>query len=103
MTKNKLKKVDIYDIGDGLELLNVCIKNEEGKLEQIDTFVGNHDRQEYVSVGTAKELSDPGTVFSYASYVKMQKMNIKIYKEFYRDNLNGKVYTEDGGCYRVRN
>ena len=50
MTKNKLKKVDIYDIGDGLELLNVCIKNEEGKLERIDTFVGHHDRQEYVSV-----------------------------------------------------
>ena len=103
MTKNKLKKVDIYDIGDGLELLNVCIKNEEGKLERIDTFIGNHDRQEYISVGTATDLSAPGTVFSYASYVKMQGMNIKIYKEFYRDNLNGKVYTEDGGCYRVRN
>lgn len=34
------KKSDLYDIGDGLILLNIQTKNVEGVLDRVDTYLG---------------------------------------------------------------
>ncbi len=34
------KKVELYDIGMGLSLMNVLTKNEDGKLDRVDTYIG---------------------------------------------------------------
>ncbi len=104
MRKSKTKTANIYDIGDGLELINVCVKDPStGKLDRVNTFIGNHNRQEYLSVAGTKGLSEPGVIFSYSSYVREQEMLIPLYKQIYQDNLHGKVYMEDGRCYIVEN
>lgn len=38
MEKYTTKKVDLYDFGEGLTLMNVLTKNGEGKLDRIDTY-----------------------------------------------------------------
>ncbi len=97
MKKSESKNVYIYDIGEGLELLNICSKDPvSGKLDRVDTFIGNHARQEFVSVGRTEGLSLPGVIFKYSSYVREQEMMIGIYKEIYQDNIGGKVYDSDG-------
>ena len=105
MKKSTTKAVHIYDIGDDLELLNICTKNpENGKLDRVDTFVGHHARMEYVSVGVTKNLSAPGVIFSYSSYVREQDMLIDMYKEIYESNLDGKVYDAAGNLkYILKN
>ena len=90
MTKSKTKKVDIYDIGDDMELLNICVKNAEGRLDHIATFIGRHGSTEFISVGHTEGLADPGAIFSYASFVKMQKMHIELYKQIYADNMKSR-------------
>ena len=34
------RKVDMYDIGDGLTLMNVILNNEEGQMSEINTYSG---------------------------------------------------------------
>lgn len=34
------KRIDMYDIGNGLTLMNVINKNENGKMRQITTYIG---------------------------------------------------------------
>ena len=96
------KKVYVYDIqdeeGTPLELLNVQIfKN--GKLERVVTFIGRHDRDEYVQVANAQDLSSPGVIFKYSSYVREQESKLPIYLDCYRQNLHGHIYSKDGGSY----
>ena len=100
MTKSKTKKADIYDIGDGLELLNICVRNAEGDLDHISTFIGRHDSTEYISVGRTIGLSDPGAVFSYSSFVKTQKKQIELYKQIYADNMKSRRITAHPGIVR---
>ena len=104
MRKSTEKKVLIYDVkdekGTPLELINVQIF-KDGKLDRVETFLGRHDRKEYVKVGTAKDLSAPGTIFSYSSYVRIQEGMMNYYLDAYRTNLKGLVYTENGGSYYV--
>jgi len=38
MKKLSQKRIDVYDIGDGLTLMNVINKNENGKMHQITTY-----------------------------------------------------------------
>ncbi len=71
MTKSKAQKVDIYDIGDGLELLNVCVRNADDQLDHIATCIGRYDSTEYISVGNAKGLAEPGAIFSYSSFPRL--------------------------------
>ena len=40
MKKYAQKRIDMYDIGNGLTLMNVINKNENGKLHQITTYIG---------------------------------------------------------------
>lgn len=35
--KNTERKVDLHDIGNGLTLMNIILKNQEGKMMSIDT------------------------------------------------------------------
>ncbi len=98
--KSSEKKVDIYDIGDGLELINVVTKNDTGDIVRVDTFIGSSKRDEYVSVGRAEGLSGAGVIFSYSQYVKQMRDFLPMYLEMYENNLQGKVYTESGSSYR---
>ena len=34
------RKVDLYDIEDGLTLMNVILKNQDGKMTAIDIYIG---------------------------------------------------------------
>ena len=40
MKKQSQKRADMYDIGEGLVLMNVITKNENGKMHQITTYIG---------------------------------------------------------------
>ena len=62
------KKALLYAIqdtdGTPLDLMNVqSFKN--GELDSVITFIGRHDRDEFVKVADALDLSSPGTVFNY--------------------------------------
>ena len=119
MKQSKTKKVYIYSIKDNdgtpLDLINVLCyvqvsatgasSNEEGAtkslLDRVDTFVGRNDRGEYVKVGGTENLSAPGVIFRYASYVREQERWLGYYLECYHQNLHGLVYTENGEHYIV--
>ena len=99
------KKVHIYAVkdkdGTPLDLMNV-LTYKGGKLDRVDTFIGRNDRDEYVSVGSTKDLSMPGTVFSYSGYARQQQAFLSLYLDMYHTNLHGKVYTAKGGSYIVQ-
>lgn len=59
MKKLAQKRIDMYDIGDGLTLMNVINKNEDGKMHQITTYIGIEGNG-FVCVGNANELDAPG-------------------------------------------
>lgn len=80
------KKTDLYDIGNGLTLMNIVTKNAEGKPAQVDTYIGA-EGDKFIRVGCAEELDAPGTVFSYANYVKMIHVNLKLFLQIYMDNV----------------
>lgn len=40
MKKLSQKRINMYDIGDGLTLMNVVNKKENGKKRQITTYIG---------------------------------------------------------------
>ena len=96
------KKVYVYDIqdeeGTPLELLNIQTF-KDGKLDRVTTFIGRHDRDEYVQVANAQDLSSPGIIFKYSSYVREQESMLPTYLDCYRQNLHGHIYSKDGGSY----
>ncbi len=110
MRKTETKKAYFYPIkdldGSSLDLMNVLsyIRDAEGKLvlDRVDTFIGRSDRDEFEKVAHTGELSKPGTIFRYASYVQEQERFLRIYLQCYHDNLKGKVYTEKGVYYALR-
>jgi hypothetical protein len=94
MNQSQTKKVYIYPIkdtnGTPLDLINVlthvlasgaasasnALDNSSGRakteklvLDRVDTFIGRNDRGEYIKVGSTENLSAPGVIFRYASYV----------------------------------
>lgn len=81
------KRVDLYDIGEGLTLMNVLIKNEEGKLDSIDTYIGA-ERNGFSCVGHTEKLAEPGVIFSYSQYIRMISANIGGYKEIFFQNIS---------------
>lgn len=83
------RKVDLYDIGNGYTLMNIVIKNDEGKIQCVDTYIGRDD-QDYIKVGTIEELTVPGTIFSYASHVRTQKFLIAHYFHAYKENTKNR-------------
>lgn len=40
MKKESKKRIDMYDIGEGLTLMNVIEKNDSGKMRHITTYIG---------------------------------------------------------------
>ena len=52
------RKVDLYDIGDGLTLMNIILKNEDGKMRSIDTYIGT-DRNGFSCVGHTVHSAEP--------------------------------------------
>ena len=121
MKQSQTKKVYIYPIkdtdGTPLDLINVLthvlstgVSNAGGErkaageadkpvLDRVDTFIGRHDRGEYIKVGSTENLSAPGVIFRYASYVREQEALLGYYLDCYHENLKGLVYTEKGAYY----
>lgn len=106
MRKTEMKKAYFYPIKDFdgklLDLMNVLSYVHVGDklvLNRVDTFIGRADRDEYINVARAKDLSAPGAVFRYASFVQEQEMYLDIYLDCYHRNLKGKIYTEKGSFY----
>ena len=85
MKKNSQKRTDMYDIGDGLTLMNVITKNENGKMHQITTYIGI-DGNGFVCVGNANDLDTPGSLFSYREYVNIQEATLPMLKDIFRTN-----------------
>ena len=123
MKQSQTKKVYIYPIkdidGTPLDLINVLTfvfsteasnhldaggekqKSSGGRVDCVDTFIGRNDRGEYVKVGSTENLSAPGVIFRYASYVREQEGLLGYYLECYHKNLHGLVYTEKGPYYTL--
>ena len=124
MNQSQTKKVYIYPIkdtdGTPLDLINVlthvlstgvssassALDNSSRRaeaqkliLDRVDTFIGRHDRGEYIKVGSTENLSAPGVIFRYASYVREQEALLGYYLDCYHENLKGLVYTEKGSYY----
>lgn len=124
MKQSQTKKVYIYPIkdtdGTPLDLINVLthvlsagVSNAGSELDnssrradanklvldRVDTFIGRNDRGEYIKVGSTENLSAPGVIFRYASYVREQEALLGYYLDCYHENLKGLVYTEKGSYY----
>ena len=85
MKKLTQKRIDMYDIGDGLNLMNVISKNEAGKMHQITTYIGIEGNG-FVCVGNADELDAPGVIFSYQSYVRQQEAMLPYLIDIFKTN-----------------
>ena len=79
-------------------------KSDEDKdvPDRVDTFIGRSDRDEFTKVAHTKNLSRPGTIFRYASYIQEQEAFLPIYLDCYHTNLKGKVYTNKGAYYVLK-
>ena len=80
------RKVDLYDIGDGLTLMNVILKNQDGKMTAIDTYIGA-ERNGFSCVGHTEGLDEPGVIFSYTGYVRMIEANLPHYLDVFFTNI----------------
>ena len=89
MRKDTSKRVDMYDIGDELTLMNVITKNSSGRMHQITTYIriaGNG----FVCIGNANDLDEPGVIFSYRSYVREQEMMLPVLIDIFETNTGVK-------------
>lgn len=84
--KNTERKVDLYDIGNGLTLMNIIWKNGEGKMMSIDTYIGA-ERNGFACVGHTEGLDEPGVLFNYSGYVKMIEANMPYYMDAFFTNI----------------
>ena len=89
MKKLTQKRIDMYDIGDGLNLMNVISKNEAGKMHQVTTYIGMEGNG-FVCVGNADELDAPGVIFSYQSYVRQQEAMLPYLIDIFKTNTGVK-------------
>lgn len=84
--KTSERKVDLYDIGNGLTLMNVILKNQDGKMMSIDTYIGA-ERNGFSCVGHTEGLDEPGVIFNYARYVRMIEANLSHYLDAFFTNI----------------
>ncbi len=80
--KSSEREVDIYDIGDGLTLMNIIDKNQNGQIKSVDTYIGS-DRDRFSCVGHKEGLDEPGIQFNYEKYVKLIQANLQHYLNIY--------------------
>lgn len=81
------RKTDLYDIGDGLTLMNMVIKNESGKTKAVHTYIG-YEGNDFVCVAHAEGLDEPGVIYSYPSHVRMLKANLPYLLDCFWTNIN---------------
>ena len=89
MNKLSQKQINMYDIGDGLTLMNVINKNENGKMHQITTYIGIEGNG-FVCVGNANDLDMPGAIFNYQSYVREQQAMLPVLIDIFETNTGVK-------------
>ena len=89
MRKDTSKRVDMYNIGDELTLMNVITKNSNGQMHQITTYIGIAGNG-FVCVGNANDLDEPGVIFSYRSYVREQEMMLPVLIDIFETNTGVK-------------
>ena len=89
MKKLSQKRTDMYDIGDGLILMNVINKNEDERIHRITTYIGIEGNG-FVCVGNANDLDVPGAVFSYQSYVREQEAMLPVLIDIFETNTGVK-------------
>jgi hypothetical protein len=96
------KKAILYAItdtdGTPLDLMNIQ-SFKDGVLDSVVTFIGKHDRDEYVQVAKVLDLSAPGTGFDYRSFVRQQACFLGQYLRAYHRALAGKVYRDGHATY----
>ena len=76
------RKVDMYDIGDGLTLMNIIEKNQNGQIKSVDTYIGA-EREKFCCVGHVEGLDQTGVQFDYSKYVKLIQANLQRYINIY--------------------
>lgn len=89
MKKLSQKRIDMYDIGDGLTLMNVINKNENGKVHQVTTYIGIEGNG-FVCVGNANDLDAPGAIFGYQFYVREQQAMLPVLIDIFETNTGVK-------------
>ena len=80
MKKESKKRIDLYDIGDGLTLMNLIEKNDSGKMHHITTYIGIE----------GNDLDAPGAIFSYQSYVREQEAMLPFLIDIFETNTGVK-------------
>lgn len=75
----------MYEIGNGLTLMNVINKDESGKIHHIG-IEGNG----FVCVGNANDLDATGAIFSYQSYVIEQQAMLPVLIDIFETNTGVK-------------
>ena len=87
--KSSEKRVDLYDIGDGMTLMNIVNRNAEGKIDSIYMYIGYTDEDSFLRVGIAEDLAAPGSLFNYASFMRGVHERMLLYKAIFKSNLTG--------------
>ncbi len=85
--KTSERRIDLYDIEDGLTLMNIIIKNQDGKMMAIDTYIGIEGNG-FSCVGHTEGLDQPGVIFSYAGYIRTIEANLSTYRDIFFSNIN---------------
>ena len=80
--KSSEREVDMFDIGDGLTLMNIIDKNQNGQIKSVDTYIGS-DRDCFSCVGHKEGLDEAGVQFNYEKYVKLIQANLQHYLNIY--------------------
>ena len=80
--KSSERKIDMYDISDGLTLMNIIEKNQNGQVKSVDTYIGA-ERDRFCCVGHTEGLDQPVVVFIYSKYVKLIQANLQRYLNIY--------------------
>ena len=73
---------------------NILYKIEEGKLDRIETYIGV-EANDFVCVGGAKGLSEPGVLFSYAVYTRFQRANSAAYLDMFKKHSKPYIIADE--------
>ena len=84
--KASRRRVDLYDIGDGLTLMNIILKNDEAKIQEVHSYIGQ-DGNGFSCVCHTEGLDEPGVFFSYTEYVRMLEANLATLLDFFYSNI----------------
>jgi hypothetical protein len=75
-----------YVIGNGLTLMNIVLKNENGKMCEVHSYIGQEGNG-FACVGHTEGLDEPGVIFSYAGYVRMLEANLPALLDCFYTNI----------------